>query len=105
MEQEGLAKESSSRFGKYRQTDYRASQVHTSYAEKSVSSPVKQRSIYEEKKPAVKVQKGDRVRHKVFGEGRVVSVTAVGNDSLIEISFDRVGVKKLMSNFAPLEKL
>ena len=48
---------------------------------------------------------GDRVSHKVFGEGMVLSITPMGNDSLLEISFDRVGTKKLMSNFAKLKKL
>lgn len=106
LEQEGLAKESVPRFGNYRQTNYQSSPVQTSYAAKAVSpAPQKQRSIFAEKKPPVKVSNGDRVRHKVFGEGLVLSVTPVGADSLIEIKFEKVGVKKLMSNFAPLEKI
>lgn len=48
---------------------------------------------------------GDMVRHKVFGEGMILSVTPMGNDHLLEISFERVGTKKLMSNFAKLKKL
>ncbi len=52
---------------------------------------------------AVKV--GQRVRHKAFGEGMVVRVVAMGNDSLLEIAFDRVGTKKIMQNFAKLEIL
>ncbi len=45
---------------------------------------------------------GDLVAHKVFGPGRILSVTPMGNDSLLEIAFDRVGVKKIMANFARL---
>ena len=48
---------------------------------------------------------GDRVRHKVFGEGMVISVTPMGNDHLLEVAFDTVGSKKIMSNFARLKKL
>lgn len=45
------------------------------------------------------------MRHKVFGEGLVISVTPMGNDHLLEVAFDTVGSKKIMSNFARLTKL
>ena len=48
---------------------------------------------------------GDRVKHKVFGEGMILSVTPMGNDHLVEIAFQKVGTKKIMSNFAKLTKL
>ncbi len=48
---------------------------------------------------------GDRVRHRVFGEGTVLSVTPMGNDHLVETAFDRVGTKKIMANFAKLQKI
>ncbi|MDL2252807.1 UvrD-helicase domain-containing protein [Ruminococcaceae bacterium OttesenSCG-928-I18] len=48
---------------------------------------------------------GDRVKHKVFGEGVVEKVTPVGGDHLIEIEFEKVGRKKTMANYAPLEKM
>ncbi len=48
---------------------------------------------------------GDRVKHKVFGSGVVFQVTPVGGDHLVEIDFEKVGRKKTMANFAPLEKL
>lgn len=47
---------------------------------------------------------GDTVVHRVFGEGLVVSMTPMANDTLIEVSFDRVGTKKIMANFAKLIK-
>lgn len=43
---------------------------------------------------------GARVRHKIFGEGTILSVTAMANDSMLEIGFDQVGTKKVMANFA-----
>ena len=46
---------------------------------------------------------GARVRHKAFGEGTVEKTTPMGSDTLLEIRFDTVGVKKLMSNFAKLD--
>ncbi|MFV0401388.1 MAG: ATP-dependent helicase [Oscillospiraceae bacterium] len=48
---------------------------------------------------------GDSVRHKVFGEGKVLSAKPMGNDVLLEIDFGDAGVKKVMANFAKLEKL
>ena len=48
---------------------------------------------------------GSRVRHKTFGEGLVLSIRPMGKDSLVEVAFDKVGTKKIMANFAKLEKL
>ncbi len=45
-----------------------------------------------------------RVRHKAFGEGKVLSTKDMGNDTLLEIKFDRFDLpKKVMANFAKLE--
>ena len=48
---------------------------------------------------------GDRVKHRVFGEGTVLDVKPMGNDHLLEIAFDKVGTKKIMANFAKVEKV
>ncbi len=48
---------------------------------------------------------GDKVTHNIFGEGVVLSVSKMANDSLIEVAFDKVGTKKLMANFAKIRKL
>ena len=48
---------------------------------------------------------GDRVKHKIFKEGTVVKVTPMGNDALLEINFDSKGLKKIMANYAALQKL
>jgi len=48
---------------------------------------------------------GDGVSHKVFGPGVILSASRIGNDTLLEIAFERVGTKKLMANFARLQKL
>ncbi len=51
-------------------------------------------------KPQYKV--GDNVMHKVFGKGVVKKVTPVSNDTIVEIQFENVGMKKTMANYAPL---
>ena len=43
---------------------------------------------------------GDRIRHKTFGEGTILSMEKMGNDTMLEIGFDLVGTKKVMANFA-----
>lgn len=48
---------------------------------------------------------GDTVTHKTFGVGVVLSAQGVGNDTLIEIAFEKTGTKKLMANYAKLEKI
>ena len=53
----------------------------------------------------VKFKAGDSVNHKTFGVGTVISASKMGNDTLLEIAFEKVGTKKLMANFARLEKL
>ena len=46
---------------------------------------------------------GHRVRHKAFGEGLIISAVPMANDVMLEIAFDKVGTKRIMSNFAKLE--
>lgn len=45
---------------------------------------------------------GQRVNHKAFGDGTVMKITPMGNDKMLEIEFDVIGSKKIMSNFAKL---
>ena len=47
----------------------------------------------------------DRVFHKTFGAGRILSVTPMGNDHLLAISFEGTGTKKIMANFAHLKRM
>lgn len=55
--------------------------------------------------PAQKFSAGERIHHRVFGDGTVISVSPLGNDTLLEIGFDTVGTKKLMANFAKITKM
>ena len=56
-------------------------------------------------KPPVDYKVGDTVKHKSFGTGVILSVKPMGNDMLMEIAFDKSGTKKVMANFARLEKI
>ena len=40
---------------------------------------------------------GQKVEHKTFGEGLILSVSPMGSDTLLEIAFDKVGTKKIMA--------
>ncbi|MCL2195484.1 MAG: UvrD-helicase domain-containing protein [Oscillospiraceae bacterium] len=48
---------------------------------------------------------GERVKSAAFGEGMVLAAKPMGNDTLLEIAFDSVGTKKVMLNYAKLEKI
>jgi len=48
---------------------------------------------------------GEKVRHKTFGEGVVVSSSGVGSDTQVTVAFSGQGIKRLMPSFAPLEKI
>ncbi len=48
---------------------------------------------------------GDTVKHKTFGTGVILSCKPMGNDVLMEVAFDKAGTKKMMANFARLEKV
>ena len=42
---------------------------------------------------------------KVFGRGTVLKVKPAAGDQIVEINFEKVGIKKTMANFAPLTKI
>ena len=58
-----------------------------------------------ESAPAINFAVGDRVEHKTFGQGLIISAKAVGGDMILEIAFDDVGTKKIMAKMAKLKKL
>ncbi len=72
-----------------------------SYQTKSrpVSAPVQ---TAQKSAPAPTFKVGERVRHRAFGDGQITKMTPMGNDQLIEISFDGGVTKKLMLRAAAL---
>ena len=47
---------------------------------------------------------GEHVTHRVFGKGMIVSLKPMGNDTLMEIAFEKVGTKKIMANMGAVKK-
>ncbi len=55
-------------------------------------------------KNTIDFKEGDTVKHNIFGQGVILSTRPMGNDTLLEVAFDR-GTKMLGANFAKLEKI
>jgi hypothetical protein len=53
----------------------------------------------------VHFERGDAVRHKVWGEGVVYAAETGGGDGLLTVDFPSVGRKMVMLKYAPLEKV
>ena len=47
---------------------------------------------------------GEEVIHRVFGKGMIVSLKPMGNDTLMEIAFEKVGTKKIMANMGAVKR-
>jgi len=48
---------------------------------------------------------GQRVRHTTFGEGLVVESRVAGDDEMVTVIFEEVGLKRLMASLTHLERL
>ena len=48
---------------------------------------------------------GETVKHKAYGTGVILSMQKMANDTMLEIAFEKVGTKKIMANYAKLEKV
>jgi DNA helicase-2/ATP-dependent DNA helicase PcrA len=53
----------------------------------------------------LKLEIGDRVQHKMFGEGVVINCSPNKDDQEITVAFTTAGVKRLLLSLAPLEKI
>ncbi len=69
----------------------------------SVNKPVAKRPA--QTAALEKLCEGDRVHHRIFGDGEILSVRDMGADIMYEVVFDNVGTKKLMATFANLKKI
>ncbi|MFC0014511.1 MULTISPECIES: DNA helicase PcrA [Allobacillus] len=66
----------------------------------------KSRVIKEKPKGDVNFQLGDKVSHKKWGEGTVVKVVGEEEDTELDIAFPApTGIKRLLAQFAPIEKI
>ena len=87
---------------------YRRSSAKPSYD--TVHKSYLDRNPYSSPSPAPKADTakyaaGQRVSHKAFGEGLILSVKPMGGDTLLEVAFNTVGTKKLMAAYAKLTVL
>ncbi len=70
------------------------------------AAPAPKRPLAQNTAPAVfDLTVGERVNHRVFGEGNILTITPMGGDHLVEVAFDKVGTKRIMATFAKLERV
>ena len=55
--------------------------------------------------PEIELKPGDKVLHKMFGEGMVINCVVANGDVQATVSFENAGIKKLLLGMAPLQKL
>lgn len=106
----GTQKPWSESFGGYRRT------ASSSYTENTFPKPVQSgysaayTKVGAAAKPTSNTSKetwaaGDTVCHKTFGNGVIEAAVPMGNDTLLTVTFEKVGTKKIMANFAKLERI
>ena len=61
----------------------------------TVARPAKQQRTV-----SIRLSDGDKVLHKAFGKGTILSVQQMGGDALLEIQFEEKGKKRLMAKAA-----
>ncbi|MBR2042962.1 MAG: UvrD-helicase domain-containing protein [Clostridia bacterium] len=73
----------------------------------AASSAYAKRSVYTAppKKTNCNYSAGMTVEHNAFGIGKILKTVPMGSDTLLEIKFETVGLKKLMAGFAKLKIL
>lgn len=75
---------------------------YTEHRHRTVAPPMAQVS---KKDRSFAFSEGERVRHKAFGEGKIVSIVPMGGDYMVEIDFDSGATKKLMASYIRLESV
>lgn len=78
---------------------------HGSYRRQTTWEPPSQRRKRESPPVLGQFKIGERVFHRTFGEGTVVSVKMQDNDEEVTVAFPGKGVKRLLVSLAGLEKL
>ena len=71
-------------------------EIPRSYAAQQNPYPVRPAAGKTAAKESVSFRTGDLVRHKAFGAGKIIKMTPMGGDFLIEVAFEKLGTKKLM---------
>lgn len=102
----GYGARGGSSFGRSSDFSFGKTQIPSASAPRSRAGGTFPRTVSQQSKaPRQIFAAGERVRHKAFGEGMVLNAVKMGNDYMLEIAFDTVGTKKVMANFAGIEKI
>lgn len=84
-------------------TDNTVTAVHSATLQQQIA---RNKMIDGPSKPSnVEYNIGDKIMHNIFGEGTILSVHKIANDAMLEIAFEKSGTKKIMANFAKIQKL
>lgn len=81
---------------KLAEDDKSVTEVHSATLQQQLARNKTKSSVPKE---AVIYSVGDQVQHVKFGKGTVQAVTPMGNDLMLEVSFEDVGTKKIMANY------
>ena len=93
--------ESLCNFGGIRQRENTKINVGSAFSSSSYAT----KSVYTAPKKAQECRytAGMTVEHNTFGVGKILKTVPMGSDTLLEIQFSNVGLKKLMAGFAKLK--
>ena len=51
------------------------------------------------------VQAGDKIKHEQFGVGTIISVKGEGEGQMLQVAFVQMGIKNLLTQYAPITKV
>lgn len=74
-------------------------------AKRSVFSAPYEGPAKTQSSPSANWQVGDKARHPAWGTGMVVQVKGEGQEQEVDIAFPKQGLKRLLTAFAPIEKI
>lgn len=84
----------------------RVSNIVKKTSESKPYSKITDMSMFKAVKPdRLDYAQGDRVAHKKFGEGKVISIKDTPKDFEVTVEFDKFGQKRMFAAFAKLTKL
>jgi DNA helicase II / ATP-dependent DNA helicase PcrA len=71
----------------------------------SLSSISSRNNAFDKKITKSDYKVGDKVIHKTYGEGIIQSISGEGINKMVAVNFDKIGMKNLLLEYAPLTKV
>ena len=87
-----------------RQQSYMQKKSNKSVVAESKTPGTQKIGISQTKSKVCVYNVGEIVNHDTFGKGLIISGKSMGNDQLLEISFENFGTKKIMAAYAKMSK-